>query len=112
MKKKEQSDPWTETGRSHDYLFGLSQRGAANLQKLRKIQVRHHVKRQTEDKKWFHNYALLCSHFAVGDLCPNGKGCPDSHRLYDHFTYRATNTAPSGEDARKQIDKIFADAKK
>ena len=70
---------WNLNGKSHEYLFGSSNKGQANLRALNSVIVRHHITDSDKGRKTF-RYAPICSIHACGDVCSKGKGCPNLHR--------------------------------
>ena len=111
MKKKVKPAEWSSTNQSHEYLFGSSPKGKANLRALLQVMVRHHLWKIVGGRRIF-SYAPLCSIHACGGLCPNGLNCPDLHRLRGDFYYNSKDKQLHGQDARKKIDEIFKNAKK
>jgi len=110
MTQKQVTDEWTTTNKSHDYLFGSSQKGQSNLTKLREVLVRHHLSRTDKNGRKRFKYVPLCSHHAVDDKCPNGPKCPHAHRAIRHLNYKKEENHLSGADAKKKIDAIFKQA--
>ena len=103
---------WKLNGKNHEYLFGSSNKGQANLQPLRSVTVRHHQSDKTTSGRKIFKYAPLCSIHACNELCPHGINCPNSHQRRSHFTYSKKDGQLSGPEARAKVDKVFADASK
>ena len=102
---------WNLNGKNHEYLFGSSNKGQANLRALKAVIVRHHLTENVNRIKTF-KYAPLCATHACGEVCARGKGCPNSHRQRNQFAYNQKDGHISGAEALAKIDKIFEDASK